>query len=647
MSLPSPNLDDRRFQDLVDDAKRLVQERCPEWSDHNVSDPGVTLIELFASMTDEILYRLNRVPDLHYVKFLELLGVTLFAPTAARTDLTFRLSAPRDEVVRIPAGTEVSSARGAGGEPVVFTTEEGLAIVPTSVIHVASVAAGGGVHAHDDDLVRGAGFHAFAEPPAVGDALLIGLSTAAPGCAVRLHLDCRIEGIGVEPDDPPLAWEAWDGGGWAPCELEADGTGGLNREGDVLLHVPRSHQESIVGDDLAGWVRCVVLETAPRQPGYSASPEILEVRAATIGATVGAIHADAIEGETLGLSNGQPAQRFRLQHRPVVAGREPPLLEVLSEEGVEEWTLVTSFADSDADSPNFMLDASEGEVVLGPAVRERDGSLRHYGAVPPRDALLRIRSYLTGGGPHGNVARGVLRVLHTPIPYVSSVENRRPAAGGVDGEDVENAKVRGPLLLRTGDRAVTAEDYRALAEEAGPGFARIECVPAGADEWAGGVRVLVVPTVHADGGRLRFEQLVPEEAQVEAVAKHLDSRRVVGVRISVEPPLYQGLTVVARLRAEPDADPARVRTAALDALYGYFSPLAGGPNGDGWPFGRPVHAAEVFPVLQAVRGTRAVEEVLLFAADPSTGKRTGPVDKIDLPAHALVFPYEHRVLVAS
>ena len=62
MALPVPNLDDRRFQDLVDDAKRLVQQRCPEWTDHNVSDPGVTLIELFAWMTDQLVYRLNRVP---------------------------------------------------------------------------------------------------------------------------------------------------------------------------------------------------------------------------------------------------------------------------------------------------------------------------------------------------------------------------------------------------------------------------------------------------------------------------------------------------------------------------------------------------------------------------------------------------------
>ena len=79
MPLPAPNLDDRRFQDLVDDAKRLVQRRCPEWTDHNVSDPGVTLIETFAYMVDQVLYRLNRVPERSYVTFLELMGVELFA----------------------------------------------------------------------------------------------------------------------------------------------------------------------------------------------------------------------------------------------------------------------------------------------------------------------------------------------------------------------------------------------------------------------------------------------------------------------------------------------------------------------------------------------------------------------------------------
>src|SRR3979490_3551755 len=111
MALPVPNLDDRRFQDLVDDAKRLVQQKCPEWTDHNVSDPGVTLIETFAWMPDQVLYRLNRVPERNYIKFLELIGVRLFPPTAARAAITFWLAGPQPATVHIRPGTHAAPLR--------------------------------------------------------------------------------------------------------------------------------------------------------------------------------------------------------------------------------------------------------------------------------------------------------------------------------------------------------------------------------------------------------------------------------------------------------------------------------------------------------------------------------------------------------
>ena len=111
MTLPAPNLDDRRFQDIVDEAKRRIARYCPEWTDHNVSDPGVALIELFAWMTEMILYRLNQVPDRLYVKFLELVGIELASASPARTDLLFTLAAPPEQTIRVPAGTQVGTER--------------------------------------------------------------------------------------------------------------------------------------------------------------------------------------------------------------------------------------------------------------------------------------------------------------------------------------------------------------------------------------------------------------------------------------------------------------------------------------------------------------------------------------------------------
>src|SRR5918911_5458266 len=111
MPLPTPNLDDRSFQDILDEARRLIPRYCPEWTDHNLSDPGITLLELFAWMTDMLLYRLNRVPDKNYVKFLELIGVRLQPAQAAVTELLFRLTAPPTETVVIPAETSVATVR--------------------------------------------------------------------------------------------------------------------------------------------------------------------------------------------------------------------------------------------------------------------------------------------------------------------------------------------------------------------------------------------------------------------------------------------------------------------------------------------------------------------------------------------------------
>lgn len=644
MVLPAPNLDDRRFQDLVDDAKRLVQRNTTYWTDHNVSDPGVTLIEAFAWMTDQLLYRLNRVPDRHYIKFLELIGVRLYPPAAAHAPVTFWLSAPQPATVTIPAGTEVATVRTGNQPPVVFSTTEDRAIVACSLARVASTLDGKEVSDLTDGMSRKSGVFPFSSPPKPGEVLLVGLSDAVPGCAVNLRFTCRIEGIGVDPDDPPLAWEAWTGDDWSACELERDTTGGINRDGDVVLHVPRGHAVSTIEKLKAGWLRARVTDPRPGQPPYSASPEIRGLTAFTIGGTADAMNAELILKEVVGESEGVPAGRFQLRRAPVVAGEKPLVVEVREGDDWQEWTQAPSFAASGPDDRRFVLDAASGQIEFGPAVRLADGTLRTYGAVPPIGATIRVPQYRSGGGAGGNVAAGALSVLKASIPYVTRVENRRAAFGGVDGEDLEMAKVRGPITLRTRDRAVTAEDFEHIAREVAPEVARVRAITGDATE-PGVVRVLIVPAVPGSNGRLTFDALVPGDDTLARIAKRLDESRLVGTRVVVEPPAYRGLTIVARLKARPGTDANRLQQEALDALFRYFHPTTGGPDGGGWPFGRPVLAGEVFAALQAVRGTELVEDVRVFGADPVTGERGKPTDRLEVDGNALVFSYDHQVVV--
>src|SRR5438105_547550 len=320
MPLPAPNLDDRSFQDILDEARRRIPQYCPEWTDHNLSDPGITLLELFAWMTDMLLYRLNRVPDKNHIKFLDLIGVRLQPARPATTDVTFRLTAAQPEDMLVPLGTEVASARTETREAITFTTDRTLVIAVPELAYVLTSRQGALFHdyrpALDDPRV---GLGAFGDQPQENDGLYFGFANDLGGHILAFTLACQIEGYGVDPNDPPLVWEAWDAldGRWARLRLEQDSTGGLNRNGVVIVHLPVAAGGTLVDGKRAFWVRCRVLQPRPGQAGYSASPRLTGVPVESLGGVIPASHAYAVGGEVVGGSDGTQGQAFQLQEQPV------------------------------------------------------------------------------------------------------------------------------------------------------------------------------------------------------------------------------------------------------------------------------------------------------------------------------------------
>ena len=414
-----------------------------------------------------------------------------------------------------------------------------------------------------------------------------------------------------------------------------------------MLHVPPGHRpHAAIVSQAAGWLRCRVVAAESWQPPYETSPRITKVAAFTSGGTIDAVNAEIVTDEIVGEAEGVPAQRFLLRNRPVVPGEHPrPRDRHLQPQRLGVVDRGRGLRQVRPGRPPRGGRRHQRGDRVRPAVREVDGTMRRYGAVPP-EAAVRIRRYRTGGGQRGNVAQGGISVLKSSVPFVATVTNRRPALGGTDGEDVENAKLRGPLLLRTRQRAVTAEDYENLARAAAPDIARVHCVPVEDPAGVGGVRVLVVPSVD-DGEHhsLEFHRLMLGDDVYERVVDYLDERRTIGAEVLVQPPDYVGVTVVTRLRAK--ADPRALERGALAALYAYFHPVRGGPDGTGWPFGRSVVGGEVYAVLQRLAGVDFVEEVRLFPADPVERSREAQVDRLDLGPHDLVFSFGHHVMVQT
>lgn len=116
MPLPLPNLDDRRWADLVDEGRALIPRYARAWTDHNISDPGVTLIELFASMTESSVYGVNRITARHRQKFLSLIGFAPQPPRPAHAMIHVQPAAGATPFV-LPSGVEFET-RPAAGAPV-------------------------------------------------------------------------------------------------------------------------------------------------------------------------------------------------------------------------------------------------------------------------------------------------------------------------------------------------------------------------------------------------------------------------------------------------------------------------------------------------------------------------------------------------
>lgn len=125
--IPPPKLDDRNFHDIVEEAISMIPRYAPEWTNHNPSDPGITLIELAAWMTDLLIYRLNQVPDKNYVAFLNLLGIKLRAPKAARAYVRFSL-VDGAQKQRVPRGTQVSTPQATEENTVTFETARDVVV---------------------------------------------------------------------------------------------------------------------------------------------------------------------------------------------------------------------------------------------------------------------------------------------------------------------------------------------------------------------------------------------------------------------------------------------------------------------------------------------------------------------------------------
>jgi hypothetical protein len=664
MPVPNPIIDDRSYQQLRDELVRRIPIYTPEWTDHNASDPGITLIELFAFLGENLLFRFNQIPETTKLAFLKLLQIPLRPAVPARGLVAMTTEDPTGQLAPIATAlragnlafetlTEVETwpvsfycvgkisapAPDRNTEPEVFEFAV-RALQATSPLAQNEDAAyyqnqavpldGQGIPVDFSSTVDGMLWVAVlaekgADPTKLGFALL-NLGFVPDPTVPTIDQVAACPGAGPTATGPSVEWQISSGqldGSGNPVYLaiasEGDTTTGLTQRGVVRLRLPK---------DPTAFGNFTI--TDPNQAGTRDLPPVLDdTRAAKLlfwmrafrkdGSHFGSVNyvvANAAEvwesrkanPEFLGTGTAQPGQTYFLVHSPVLAGSLH--LEVEEPSGWQQWTEVDGFYASSPDDRHFVVDLEAGTVSFGNRVQ---------GYPPQIGQRIRATEYRYGGGTAGNVAPGAINKL----PSISNIKvnNDLSTQGGADSESVADALDRIPGELRRRDRAVTASDFSELAlATPGAAVARAECLPrfyptTFQSEKAGVVSVVVWPTTDAKHPNAP----VPDRDLLRNVCAWLDQRRLVTTELYVIPPTYRKVAVAVGFEAKPGFGVEAVRRWVELVIRQYLAPLPPfGPDGNGWPLGRRVFGPELQAAALQVEGVDFLEGLDVAGWDENT-----------------------------
>jgi hypothetical protein len=681
MPFEPPNLDQRTFEQLVTEVRRRIPTFTPEWTDLNESDPGITLAQLFAFMTEQLLFQINQVPEKGLITFLKMVGAELHPATPAVADVTFTTvngATLTDTTFDLDPATRVETAAPPPGEksPIAFETSVGFTVLNGELVDVLTRDCNLEFTSNKSANESTKQNFAPLDDGKVGDELHLVFDLAPPGAfwptgsfRVRVNVAGSPD-VGEPPPDefesdvpPRLAWSYssgtkvnFDGSEtvtFTDFEPASDSTDELTRSGYLVFafDVPTAAafvraSDSPQLDPEAVRGRFVLRARVLRDDAYTneGAPRLHSIRLNTVPARA----VQTVEDEPLGASSGLPFQRFLLAHAPVVQGSVTIEVDESTEAGGGTQTWVETddlFANGPTDRV-FQLIPATGEVLFG------DGK---HGKIPPPDdgtvpgGNVVAKSYQFGGGKTGNVGAGTLTAVSTGSPSLPSFTstNVLSAAGGADEEPTTQGVTRAPAVVRSRFRAVSAEDFEALAKETPDvrvdrAFVLANTRPGQATGAApGAVTVVLVPFA-------TFESSISTPIGVPAhiaaaVLRFLEGRRLVTTEVFTRAADFRKITADVTLVTEPRASVTDTRTAVIAALNRFFHALVGGADEEGWPFGGTVFFSQVFERILSVPGVQRVEQLLLGLDD-------GPlIECEDLPLRSgeLLFSGVHVVRIGG
>lgn len=708
MPIIPPRLDDRSFEDLVDELIARIPAHTPEWVPQ-MGDPGRTLLELFAWLGDALLYRANLIPERQRLVFLKLLGRPLRPATAAQGLISIQL----DEPESVDAVTLAKQARAPG--PVNFETKTEVTVLPvtaegfykrpltddekedmsevleglrefheidgelngyvTTPIFTEGTASKSGL-----DIVQDTTDNCFwlallaASPERVDDIknTLAGGDVERPqilniGIAPAIEMPASFDNVEI-PGRVPHSWEIS-----APRQVKniplyskltriRDSSNDLTRRGvDSYLLPGKTDDIGVLEGDVRKDANAGVGDRPPRLDDPEKIARIvawLRLRPsqplqslALSWVDINAVEIDqkqTLHNRIIGQSDGRADQVFHLPGRSV----DPDAFELQLDEvdrGYVIWKGVEDLATVGRDDAVYRLDSEAGTVTFGNGV---------FGRIPDPERRIRVKIMRYGGGAGGNLPPASLTEITgedlngKKVTRKFKVIQGVSAEGGEEPETLTDAEKRIPGWLQRRNRSVTEKDYKALAAET-PGIraGRIEVLPRFMPQQrrqnvAGVVSVMALPFKE----RTEAPNPRPDRPFIEKVYSYLNERRPLATELYVIGCEYIPIGLSVGITIRDGFGHNEVENNARNAIKRHLWSLPpDGPLNEGWPLGKNVKDNELEVIVAGVPGVNTVDGVNLFQKEEKAWKllqRKG-CNPVEIPLEAWQLPELLSVVVSA
>ena len=693
VSITVPEIESRTFEQILDETLARIPVHNPEYTNfYSESDPGRTILQLFAFMAENIAFVCNQTPERNRLKFLKLLGIPLQPAAAARGVVTITNERGPLETVTLPSGIPMLAGK------IGFVTTNGLDVLPvegrfyvrrslSAEEQQAATQTYDQLYATYTDASTDLEFYqtVLVSTPAGGAsgpavdlndgsvvdrtlwlALLVRAGEVASGDAALDQVAGRTLTLGImpvsdeadrviRPADPPsaqpntgLVFEVGTG------RLD-DGQGPIYSRLDTRADDDPSENLTLVQVTLPTRAGMGTWTLGPLDDGVGEFPPSLDeqevrdrllvwlrIRMPDVQAGTSPL---PLKGRFswLGINAARVSQQVPIPAEAVGTGTGEPdqiftlmatpviLDELLVTVGGVTWQRTDDLL---AAPPEVSLrngtSPSQGALVY--AADAESGEIRFgtglHGARPPAGMPI-FASYAYGGGTAGDVGIGAIK-SSPQLPAGFKVANPLPTRGGSTGETGADGERRIPLYLQHRDRAVSVDDFREIVKRTpGIDLGRVE------------VRALLLPGVGVQAPGVvtvlvipwdpaHPEGPVPDRAFLKAVCDYLEPRRLLTTELHVLGPDYQDVSVSVGIDLLAGRDVAVVREAVKAALRQFLSPLDGGPDGSGWLMEKAVVDRELLARVARVDGIADVRDVWIWDA-VGTRRTSIPLKDIQLP----------------